>query len=395
MESFYNIHYHLLEHIGNPVRRSLANEIDWSHNLIGIKGSRGIGKTTLLLQFALEKFGKSRSCLYIDMNNFYFCGRRLVDFAGEFHNNGGRVLLIDQIFKYPGWSKELRECHELYPQLKIIFAGSSVMRLKEGNDDLSDIVKSYNLRGFSFREFLNISTMGKFTPFTLEDIVTNHKEIAKNLMKHVNPTGFFDSYLHHGYYPFFLEKKNFYEKLLKTMNMMIEVDLLFLKQIELKYLPKLRQLFYELAINSEEPSTNISKLAESVDVSRATIMSYLKGLYEARLINIIYHEGEEFPKKPARIMLHNTNLAFSLPMKNWSKQMLYETFFYNALFRMHSMNIGNRQCTFIADGKYKFKICSSKKDIKNTSNNNIIYVYTDIEIGEGNIIPLWLFGFLY
>ena len=92
MESFYNIHYHLLEHIGNPVRRSLANEIDWSHNLIGIKGSRGIGKTTFLLQFALEKFGKSRSCLYIDMNNFYFCGRRLVDFAGEFHNNGGRVL---------------------------------------------------------------------------------------------------------------------------------------------------------------------------------------------------------------------------------------------------------------------------------------------------------------
>ena len=117
MESFYNIHYHLLEHIGNPVRRSLANEIDWSHNLIGIKGSRGIGKTTFLLQFALEKFGKSRSCLYIDMNNFYFCGRRLVDFAGEFHNNGGRVLLIDQIFKYQGWSEALRRCYDMLPEL--------------------------------------------------------------------------------------------------------------------------------------------------------------------------------------------------------------------------------------------------------------------------------------
>lgn len=393
MESFFNIHYYLLEHLGNPVKRSLFNEIDWSYNLIGIKGSRGIGKTTFLLQYAMEKFGKSRSCLYIDMNNFYFCNHSLVEFAGEFHKNGGRALLIDQIFKYPNWSKELRMCHELYPELRIVFAGSSVMRLKEENHDLSDIVKSYNLRGFSFREFMNISTAGKFAPVSLDDIISNHEEVARSIMRQVNPTGFFDSYLHHGYYPFFMEKKNFYETLLKTMNMMIEVDLLFLKQIELKYLPKLRRLFYELASN-DESSPNISKLAEDIQVSRATIMNYVKCLYDARLINMIYHEGEEYPKKPARIMLHNTNLAFSMPMNDWSKQTLAEIFFHNALYRMHKLNTGNKHFTFKVDEKYKFKICTSRKNLKNIS-DDVKYVFNDLEIGEGNFIPLWLFGFLY
>lgn len=131
MESFYRTHAYLVEHTNAPVRRDLMDEIDWSDRLIGIKGTRGVGKTTFLLQYAKEKFGNDRSCLFINMNNFYFSGHSIVDFAYEFQKRGGKVLLIDQVFKHPEWSRELRMCYDRFPNLKIVFTGSSVMRLKE------------------------------------------------------------------------------------------------------------------------------------------------------------------------------------------------------------------------------------------------------------------------
>ena len=152
MESFYRTYNYLIEHVYSSVRRTLMDEIDWNDRLIGIKGSRGVGKTTFLLEYAREFFGKdNRECLYINLNHFYFTERTLTDFAREFHDGGGKVLLIDQVFKYPDWSQELRYCYDHFPDLKIVFSGSSVMRLKEENPDLSGRVVSYNLRGFSFR----------------------------------------------------------------------------------------------------------------------------------------------------------------------------------------------------------------------------------------------------
>ena len=162
MESFYRTHAYLVEHTNAPVRRDLMDEIDWSDRLIGIKGTRGVGKTTFLLQYAKEKFGTDRSCLFINMNKFYFSGHSLVDFANEFQKRGGKVLLIDQVFKHPEWSKELRMCYDRFPSLKIVFTGSSVMRLKEENHILGGITKVYYLRGLSFREFLNLQSGNNF-----------------------------------------------------------------------------------------------------------------------------------------------------------------------------------------------------------------------------------------
>ena len=176
MEAFYRTHAYLVEHTNAPVRRDLMDEIDWNDRLIGIKGTRGVGKTTFLLQYAKEKFGTDRSCLFINMNNFYFSGHGIVEFAAEFQRRGGKVLLIDQVFKYPEWSKELRMCYDRFPNLKIVFTGSSVMRLKEENMELRDIVKSYNLRGFSFREYLNLQTGMKFHAYPLEEILSNHEQ---------------------------------------------------------------------------------------------------------------------------------------------------------------------------------------------------------------------------
>ena len=393
MEAFYRTHTYLVEHMNAPVRRDLMDEIDWNDRLIGIKGTRGVGKTTFLLQYAKEKFGTDRSCLFINMNNFYFSDHSIVDFANDFQKRGGKVLLIDQVFKYTGWSEELRICYDRFPNLKIVFTGSSVMRLKEENLELRDIAKSYNLRGFSFREFLNLQTGMKFRAYTLDEILKNHEQIARGVLSKVRPLNYFQDYLHHGFYPFFLEKRNFSENLLKTMNMMIEVDILLLKQIELKYLSKIKKLFYLLAVDGPK-APNVSQLATDIQTSRATVMNYIKYLADARLINMIYPDnGEDFPKKPAKIMMHNTNLMYTIYPLSVEDQDLLDTFFLNSMYKDHKLYKGDKNTSFLVDGNLSFRICTEGNKIK--YNPDIIYALHKMEIGRNNQIPLWLFGFLY
>ena len=394
MESFYRTHAYLVEHTNAPVRRDLMDEIDWSDRLIGIKGTRGVGKTTFLLQYAKEKFGNDRSCLFINMNNFYFSGHSIVDFANEFQKRGGKVLLIDQVFKHPEWSRELRMCYDRFPNLKIVFTGSSVMRLKEENLELRDIAKSYNLRGFSFREFLNLQTGMKFRAYSLEEILSTHEQIAKGVLSKVRPLDYFQDYLHHGFYPFFLENRNFTENLLKTMNMTTEVDILLIKQIELKYLTKIKRLFYQLAVEGAK-APNVSQLAEEINTSRATVMNYIKYLADARLINMIYPTGQEFPKKPSKVMMHNSNLMYAIYPIKIDKQEVMETFFVNSLWKDHKVSQTGKDHYFIVDGEKKFRICDAQSPNKVRNNPDIIYARYNTEVGKDNRIPLWLLGFLY
>lgn len=395
MEAFFKTHTYLVEHTYAKVRRALMDEINWDDRMIGIKGTRGVGKTTFLLQYAKEHFDKEdRSCLYVNMNNFYFQGRGIADFAADFYHQGGRTLLIDQIFKQPNWSTELRRCYDELPGLKIVFTSSSVMRLKEDIPNLDDIVKRYNLRGFSFREYLNLQTGNNFAPISLADILSNHEQIVKEILPKASPAKHFKQYLHHGFYPFFLENRNFEENLLKTMNMMTEVDILLIKQIELKYLSKIKKLFYLLAVEGPK-APNISNLAHEIETSRATVMNYIKYLADARLINIIYPVGEEFPKKPAKVMMHNPNLMYAIYPIEYSKQNIMETFFVNALWKDHVVNQGNKDAYYIVDGARKFKVCPADDNPKARYNPDTIYARYGTEIGQDNRIPLWLFGFVY
>ena len=394
MDAFFRTHTYLVEHVNAPVRRRLMDEINWDDRLIGIKGTRGVGKTTFLLQYAKERYGATdRQCLYVNMNNFYFQGRGIADFAGEFYRHGGKVLLIDQVFKQPDWSQELRQCYDNYPELKIVFTGSSVMRLKEENPELNGIVKSYNLRGFSFREYLNLQTNQQFEPYTLKDIINNHEEITRHILSKVSPMKYFADYIHHGFYPFFLEHRNFSENLLKTMNMMTEVDILLIKQIDLKYLTKIKKLFYLLALEGPK-APNISNLAKDINTSRATVMNYIKNLADARLINLVYPVGQEFPKKPAKVMLQNSNLIYAIYPIQLDEQQLMETFFVNALQEVCSVNEGNKQGTYIINQKEKFKVCDTGKTKKRFSTDTTYTIY-NTEVGKDNQVPLWLIGFLY
>lgn len=394
-EAFFRTHTNLVELQKAPARRTLMDEIDWNDRLIGIKGTRGVGKTTFLLQYAKENFNPTdRQCLYVNMNNFYFQGNGIFDFAVDFVRNGGKVLLIDQVFKQPDWSKELRRCYDMLPGLKIVFTGSSVMRLKEENPELNGIVKSYSLRGFSFREFINLQAGTNIPVYSLEEILNDHEHIIKQVLPQVSPTKYFQDYIHHGFYPFFLEHRNFSENLLKTMNMMTEVDILLIKQIDLKYLTKIKKLFYLLAQNTEK-GPNISNLAKDIETSRATVMNYIKYLADARLINMIYPIGEEFPKKPSRVMLHNPNLLYAIYPILVNEQELMEIFFVNTLWKDHKVNQASKEHVFIIDDTKKFRICNAKGEHKLRYNSDTVYARYNTEVGKDNRIPLWLLGFLY
>lgn len=394
MQSFFNTHKYLIDNIEpNLCRRSLMDQIDWSHRLIGIKGTRGVGKTTFLLQYAKENYEKCEGrCLYINLNHFYFTECSLIEFAKRFTDLGGETLLIDQVFKYPEWSKELRACYDLYPNLRIIFTGSSVIKLKEANLHLRGVAHSYNLNGFSFREYLSIMKKVDLPIFDFDHIVANYKTLSKEIISIVDIEKHFIDYLHHGYYPFFLEKRNYSENLLKTMNMMLEVDILYIQEIEQSYLSRIRKLFYLIALQS--PMTpNVSQLSVACGISRATVMNYLKYLKDARLINLLYKSDNGFSKKPEKVYLNNTNLMFPTNLGDTNEQTLSETFFYNQVNISEKVAKGERKTHFLVNDKYHFKIDKeNKKQKKIIDHYNVVDSY---KMMTESSIPIWLFGFLY
>lgn len=373
--------------------RPLMNEIDWGYRMIGIKGPRGVGKTTFLLQYAKKNFNVNLGrCLYINMNSFYFQGRGIVDFAEEFVKRGGRVLIIDQVFKQNGWQDELCECYHRFPQLHIIYATTTVERPDAEEHELSKISHCYVLHGFSFREYINLQTQANLPRISLEDILYRTELTQKNILIKVRPWNYLQNYLHHGYYPFYMENHNFTENLLKSINMMLEVDILFIKQIDVKYLPRLKKLLYLLAF-SDGSSPNVSNLANDIGTSRATVMNYMKNLEEARLIHQIYKNKGMGPKKPARILLHNTNLLYSILSGVPSDQEVMETFFTNSIWRHHTVEVSKKPGLYIIDGDKQICVCDKNK--KKRKEQGIYYARYNTEVGRENDIPIWMFGFLY
>ena len=373
------------------IKRELLKSIDWNQKLIAIKGFRGVGKTTFLLDYIREMFPESNSVLYVNLNNFYFTKRKISSFADEFAKRGGKVLLLDQIQKYPDWSADLKKCVEQIPELKIVFTSSPVLRIAEENPDLNGIASINHLEGLSFREYLNYKTSNNFKFYSFEEIVKNHIKIAKEIVTKVRPLAYFENYLKQGYFPYFIDDPNFYaNKLLKHINLALEIDVPYINQIELKYLSKLRKLLHIIA--AETPFTpNVSKLAAAVQTSRATVMNYLKYLKNAKLIHLLHSNGDEDQmKKPDKVYMHNTNLIYAIAPNNTGNLNLRQTFFYNQVGYKCQLKTSPK-ADFCVDGKYHFVVGGRKLE-----SSPDFYAASDvIEIGEGNKIPLWIFGFLY
>jgi len=392
MQSLINIHNVLQELALQSIRRELMDEIDWNQRIIGIKGFRGVGKTTFLIDIIRERFLNDKSCLYVNLNNFYFTKRKIISFADEFYKTGGKTLILEQIHKYPGWASELKSCYDNFPELQIIFSASPVLRVLENNIELKDIAKIYHLEGFSFREYLNHQTNQHFRSYKLDEILTNHVSIAQQITQEIKPLAYFNDYLKDGYYPYFLEHQGFYnETLLKHINLALEIDVTYLNQIDLQYLPKLRKLLQIVA--SQAPfSPNVSKISADVQTSRATIMNYLRYMKNARIVNLLFSNGNEDEiKKPDLVYLHNTNLMYAIDPTNISNKSLRQTFFYNQVGYKNQIK-SSEKADFKVNDQFHFSV-GGKYTLP--TDNEYFAAADMIEIGKENIIPLWLFGFLY
>jgi len=392
VDYFFETHRVLVEASSDLISRELYCEIDWTGRLIGIKGFRGVGKTTFLLNYIRKNFGVSRECLYVNLNDFYFTKRRIFSFADEFYKRGGKVLVLDQIHKYEEWSKDLRQCYDELPGLKIVFSSSPVLRISEENSEVKDIVTLYNLEGLSFREYLNYRTGEGFKKLSLDDILLRHRDITPEIIAKIRPLAFFPEYLRSGFYPYFINNPEFFsESLLRHVNLALEIDVTYLNQIELKYLSKLRKLVK--IIGAQMPfSPNVSKISAEIETSRATVVNYLQYLKNARLVNLLFPSDSNGQlQKPDRVYLHNTNLLHIIAPENINNSNLRLTFFYNQVGCQHKVSSSldfdftvNDQFEFAVGGKYtqaEGEHCFAAADM--------------IEIGEGHVIPLWLFGFLY
>jgi uncharacterized protein len=378
--------------------RSIVSKINWDARLVGIKGSRGIGKTTLLLQYIKLHFSKDlSSALYVSLDDIWFSENSLSGLAENFVKQGGKYLFLDEVHKYPQWSVEVKNIYDDYPELKTVFTGSSLLEILNARADLSRRAVVYEMQGLSFREYLIMESAKALEQYTLDDIIKKHEHLAQDVLGQLKPFKYFSDYLEYGYYPFYREQKELYHmRLEEILNMILEVELPVTKKVNVAYVRKIKQLLY--AISESAPFIpNISKLSKRIGIQRETLLTYLFYLDEANILHSVYKDakGITILQKPDKIFMENTNLMFTLQGSNIDKGNLRETFFMNQLKSQHQVEIPPKG-DFIIDNKYTFEIGGKSKNKKQIQDLTNAFIATDdIELGYANKIPLWLFGFLY
>jgi predicted AAA+ superfamily ATPase len=366
--------------------------IDPRHRLIAIKGSRGVGKTSFLLDFCKEHYAGDPMALYVNVNNLFFSREGLYNFIERFYKLGGKVLLLDQLHKYPGWDGELRAAYDSFPETRFVFSASSLLRVKS-NPYLQGIVEVYNLNGLSFREFLELESGHKFPVFTFRQVVESHEEIVEEIVGKVRPLAYFESYLNHGYYPIYLEGRSHVDYLLKNVNLTLEFDIPYLNQIDLKYLRKMKLLLYTVA-SERSRNVNISKLSHEVGVSRATVLNYLHYMKNARLLTLLFDkEGDdENGLKPNQVYIHNPNLLRAVCLDTADASAARKSFFISQACAVARLNHSGSE-DFLVDGAYEVsvRLGGERERVKDSS----VRMVDMIERGSKNVVPLWLAGFLY
>jgi uncharacterized protein len=383
--------------ISTKLQRYLINKIDLGNRLIAIKGARGSGKTTLLLQLAKLHFPLN-STLYVSLDHVYFYEKRLYDLARQFAQFGGRYLLLDEVHKYPNWSREIKLIYDNFPELNVIFTSSSMLEIYKAESDLSRRAITYYLKELSFREFIAFETSMVLPVYPLSEILEHHNSISRELLsKDIKPLALFDKYLKMGAYPYYKESESqYYQKLRNTINLIIEVDINAVEDLQYDTLLKLKKLL--IAIATSAPFTpNISKLSERVGVSRNLLVQSIRILDRAGLVNELYSDswGIGALTKPEKLYLNNTNLMYALASDNTNIGNLRETFFLNQFKGLYDINRADK-ADFLVDKTYVFEIGGKDKKQKQIEGIANAFVARDsIEIGYNNIIPVWLFGFMY
>ena len=397
MYTLFNKQIQKLKHTPTKFVRSISTKINWNARLIGIKGARGVGKSTLLLQYIKQNFKNNpEKALYISLDNIWFSNNSLYQLADDFVKKGGTHLFIDEVHRYPNWSQEIKNIFDDFLTLKIVFTGSSLLEILNARADLSRRAITYTMQGLSLREFINMETNLNLNSYTLEQITENHLEISQQITNQIKPFQYLDNYLKFGYYPFYKEEVALYaSRINEIINMTLEIELPQLRKVEIAYIHKLKQLL--LIISESVPFVpNISKLSNKMGINRATLLAYFHYLEESSLTINLFKKAQGISKlqKPNKTYLENTNLMYALSPNKINKGNLRETFFINQL-QQHQINYSEKS-DFYVNNKYTFEI-GGKNKLKHQIREikDAFIVADDIEHGFQNKIPLWLFGFLY
>ncbi len=394
----------LLSRIQLEQKRYLYASINWKLKSIGILGQRGVGKTTMMLQYIKENYNGSDEALYISLDNPYFQTISLLDFAKEFEQYGGKVLFVDEVHKYSSWSSHIKTIYDLL-DLRIVFSGSSILQISKQDSDLSRRTIVYHLENLSFREYISLKYKKAYKAITLEILLSDHQHLASKISEEIKPLKLFKEYLQYGAYPFIIEDKDSYhQKIIEILNLILEVDMPLINNIEVQQIAKLKRLIYLLAVNVPF-IPNIKDLSDSTNISRPKVYEYLNYLENAKIINSLHSKAKGYSilSKPEKLFMQNTNITYALT-NNMDIGSARESFFVNQIknyfgsktqFLDTAIRIANKG-DFLVNETYLFEVGGKNKSFKQIKDIPQSYIAADeIEIGYGNKIPLWLFGFLY
>ena len=390
MDSLIRTSRLLIDSVNTDFIRYIHDEISWNSRLVAILGSRGVGKTTLLLQH-IKLHENIDDVLFVTADDFYFTTHRLFDLALDFSRNGGKKLYIDEIHKYGGWSREIKNIYDTIPDLKIVYTGSSILDLEKGGADLSRRKLEYLMPGLSFREYLNISQKLNLPSYTLDEILAGKVKFPYPEFK---PIMHFKEYLKQGYYPFFNEDE-YLLRLRGILKQIVEVDIPMFANMQITSGNKLKKLLYVIAQSSPFKPNN-AKLERDLQLNRNSLPEYFEYLEKAGLINLLREKvsGIKILEKVEKVYLNNPNIAYALSETTPDIGNIRETIFFS-LMRVKHMVASSTASDFEIDN-YTFEVGGKNKkhkQIKDIPNSYI--VKDDIEYAHLNTIPLWMFGFVY
>ena len=396
MNTLFEFQENILRSVKNNFRRYLHGQINWNQRMIAIKGPRGAGKTTLMLQYLKYDLGLPSTALYITADHTWFYNQTLLETANDWYKQGGKILIIDEVHKYRNWSVELKNIYDGLPDMQIIFSASSALDIYRGEADLSRRVVSYMLAGLSFREFLQFTYDTNFDVITVKDIFTNHRNLSRNISDKLRPLPAFRKYLEAGYLPIFIEGEDSYQlKLNQIINTIVDSDLAYIAAYNSGTANKVKKLLGVIA-ESVPFKPNIAALARKLDLSRDSVYQYIYQLKDARLLNTLSSGGKGIStlQKPDKIFLENTNLAFALKEQPDIGN-IRETFVFNQLLNAGLEVNSPKAGDFVFDN-YTIEVGGKGKNTSQVKHlDNYLIASDDIEMGGGNKAPIWLFGFLY
>jgi hypothetical protein len=397
MEELFSLSYKYVKQVDTRFKRYLFQKINWQSRLVIIIGARGIGKSTMMLQYMKENLALNKESIYISADHLYFSRHGLVEFANLFRMNGGKHLFIDEIHKYPNWSREVKNIYDQYPDLKLVLSGSSATEIVKGEGDLSRRALFYQMQGLSFREFIDYHYQIQIQPIALDELLASSIEISYQITEKIKPIKLYDEYLRFGYYPFFKEGfDGYYQRINQVVKTVLESDIPAVYNIDYHATVAIRNLLG--IITTLVPfKPNTYKLSQQIGLSRETFIKYLQYLQKADLVMLLHSsvKGISQLNKPEKIYLHNPNLIYALADGGVDKGNLRETFFINQLSESHQLTYP-KQGDFLVDNTWLFEVGGINKTRKQIAGIDKAFVTADdIEIGSPQKIPLWLFGFLY